>query len=200
MYAQVQLFVVFLVWFTIKTIFCMLCKSHATSPPKIYFILLSVVGSISMFGWKTYPNETAYFSGPESRICIELSNYDRKHSKVSKIVKILSVSITELILQAKTWGKSNPGHAVFPEISLFHCLPSLHLKGYQPDSFSYGLHMLWTVFRHLFWKMREKDHIASLYGWVPAAFCMRKSLEQTFYFSLLLKKVQSGWNIINYIL
>ena len=31
---------------------------------------------------------------------------DRKHSKVSQTVKILSVSITELILQAKPWGKS----------------------------------------------------------------------------------------------
>jgi hypothetical protein len=27
-------------------------------------------GSILMFGWKMYSNETAYFSGPESRICI----------------------------------------------------------------------------------------------------------------------------------
>ena len=59
---------------------------------------------------------------------------------------------------------------------MFHSLPSLHLKGYQPYSFSYGFPMVWTVFRHrfrlLFWKMSEKDHIASLYGWVPAAFCM----------------------------
>jgi hypothetical protein len=31
----------------------------------ILFNLLSVAGSILMFGWKTYPNETAYFSGPE---------------------------------------------------------------------------------------------------------------------------------------
>ena len=28
--------------------------------------------------------------------------------------------------------------------------------------------------------MSEKDHIASLYGWVPAAFCMRNRLEQPF--------------------
>jgi hypothetical protein len=32
---------------------------------------------------------------------------DRNHSKASKTVKILSLSITELILQAKTGGKSN---------------------------------------------------------------------------------------------
>ena len=53
-------------------------------------------------------------------------------------------------------------------------------KGYQPDSFSYGFHMVWTVFRHnfrlLFWKMSEKDHIASVDGWVPVEFCMRQQL------------------------
>ena len=46
-------------------------------------------------------------------------------------------------------------------------------------------------FRLLSWKMSEKDHIASLYCWVSAAFCMRNSLEQTFSLSLLLKKLQS---------
>ena len=105
------------------------------------------------------------------------------------------MSITELILQAKTWGKSNPGVLFFLKaLCSIACLRSI-LKGYQPDSFSYGFHMLWTVFRHsfrlLFWKMSEKDHITSLYGWVPAAFCMCNSLEQTFSLSLLLKKLQS---------
>jgi hypothetical protein len=55
--------------------------------------------------------------------------------------------------------------------------------------------MVWTVFRHsfrlLFWKMSGNDHIASLYDWVPAAFCMHNSLEQTFSLSLLMKKLQS---------
>ena len=32
--------------------------------------------------------------------------------------------------------------------------------------------------------MSEKDHIASLDGWVPAAFCMRNSVEQAFSLSL----------------
>ena len=75
----------------------------------------------------------------------------------------MSVSITELILQVKT----QPGCAVFPESSLFHSLPSLDLKGYQPDSFSYGFHLVSGFYS-------EKDHIASLDGWVPAAFCMRQ--------------------------
>ena len=59
-------------------------------------------------------------------------------------------------------------------------MPSLHLKRYQPDSFPYGFHVVWTVFRHsfslLFWKMSENDHIASVDGWVPAEFCMRQQL------------------------
>jgi hypothetical protein len=45
--------------------------------------------------------------------------------------------------------------------------------------------------------MSEKDHTASLDGWVPAAqqlgaVCMLNSLEQTFSLSLLLKKLLSG--------
>ena len=55
--------------------------------------------------------------------------------------------------------------------------------------------MVWTVFGHsfrlLFRKMSEKDHITSVDGWVPAVFCMRNSLEQTFSLSLLFKKLQS---------
>ena len=55
--------------------------------------------------------------------------------------------------------------------------------------------MVSTVFRYslrlLFWKMSEKDHNASLYDWVPAAFCMHNSLEQPFSLSLLLKKLHS---------
>ena len=31
-------------------------------------------GSIRKFGWMRCPNESAYFSGPESRICIQLSD------------------------------------------------------------------------------------------------------------------------------
>ena len=77
-------------------------------------------------------------------------------------------------------------------------MPSLHLKGYQPDSFPYGFHMVWTVFRHsfslLFWKMSENDHIASVDG------CEQNSLEQTFSLSLLLKNLRSGWNLIAYLL
>ena len=78
---------------------------------------------------------------------------------------------------------------------MFHCLPSLHLKGYQPNSFSYGFPMLWTVFRRsfrlLFWKMSEKDHIASVYSWVSPEFCLRNSLEQPLCLSLLLTKLKS---------
>ena len=66
--------------------------------------LLSVGGSILIFGWKTYPNETAYFSGPEYAYNCQIGI---ENSKVSKTVKILSVSVTELMLLAKTWGKSN---------------------------------------------------------------------------------------------
>ena len=44
-------------------------------------------------------------------------------------------------------------------------MPCLHLKGYQPDSFSYGFRKVSTVFRHsfrfLFWKMSQNDNIAS---------------------------------------
>ena len=149
-----------------------------------------------------YPFQTAYLSGPETRICILLSDLDRKHSTVSKMVKILSVSIAVLILQAKTWGKSEE-KAVFPESSLFHWMPCLHLKGYQQDSFSYGFLKVWTVFRHsfrlLFGKMSEKDHTASLYGWVTAAFCMHNSLEHPFSLSLWRSYIP-GWYIIDYIL
>ena len=75
-----------------------------------------------------YPNETAYFSGPEARICISLADYDRKHSKVSKTVKILSVSITELILQAKTGGKSNQEVLFFRNLSVtLHAFPPFKL-------------------------------------------------------------------------
>ena len=68
------------------------------------------------------------------------------------MVKILYVSITELILQAKE---------VFPDSSLFHWMPCLHLKRYQPDSFSYRILKVSPVFRHsfrlLFWKMSENE-------------------------------------------
>jgi hypothetical protein len=73
-------------------------------------------------------------------------------------------------MQVKTLGKSKPEVLFFLK-ALFHCLPSLHLKG--------------TSTRY---QMSEKDHIVSLYGWVPAAFCMRNSLEHTF-LTLLLKKL-----------
>ena len=36
---------------------------------------------------------------------MKLVDVDRKHSKVSETVKIMSVSVTELIGQAKTWGQ-----------------------------------------------------------------------------------------------
>ena len=48
---------------------------------------------------------------------------------------------------------------------MFHSLPLLHLKGYQPYSFSYRFLKVSTVFRHsfrlLFWKMSQNDNIAS---------------------------------------
>ena len=47
------------------------------------------------------------YSVPDANICILLLVLDRKKSEVSKTVWIMSVSITELILQAKTWEKSN---------------------------------------------------------------------------------------------
>ena len=68
-------------------------------------------------------------------------------------------------------------------LKALYSIASLHLKGYQPDSFPYGFHMVWTVFRQSFrlliWKMSENDHFASVDGWVPVEFCMRNSLEQT---------------------
>ena len=74
-------------------------------------------------------------------------------------------------------------------------MPFLHLKGYQPDSFPYGFHMVWTVFRHsfrlLFWKISEKDNIASVDSWVFAEFCLRNRVGQPLSLPLLLKKRQS---------
>ena len=102
-----------------------------------------------------------------------------ENTKVSKTVKIFSVSITELIA-GETLRKIQLGSASYFAPSLFHCMPSFYLKGYQPDSFPYGFHMVWTVFRHsfsfLFWKMSKNDHIASVDGWVPAEFCMCQQL------------------------
>ena len=37
---------------------------------QVFINLLRVGGSIFVFGKKTYPFETAYFSAPETRICI----------------------------------------------------------------------------------------------------------------------------------
>ena len=104
------------------------------------------------------------------------------------------MSITELILQAKTWGKSNQEVMFFLK-ALFHWMPCLHLKGYQPDSLSYGFPQVSTVFRHrfrlLFRKMREKDNIVSVDSWVFAEFCLRNRVGQPLSLPLLLKKRQS---------
>jgi hypothetical protein len=61
-----------------------------------------------------------------------------KFPKLSKYC----LSITELILQAKTWGKSNPEVLLFLKaLCSIACLRSI-LKGYQPDTFPYGFHMV----------------------------------------------------------
>ena len=49
-----------------------------------------------------YAELTTIYSGPEARMCILLVDLERKHSKDSETLKIVSVSITELIWQAKT--------------------------------------------------------------------------------------------------
>ena len=48
---------------------------------------------------------------------------------------------------------------------MFHSLPLLHLKGYEPDSFSYCFFKVSTVFRHsfrlLFWNISQNNNLAS---------------------------------------
>lgn len=51
------------------------------------------------------PFLTASYTNSEARICILLTHSDRKHSEFSKTVWMVSVSITKLILQAKTCEK-----------------------------------------------------------------------------------------------
>ena len=69
--------------------------------------LFGIGGSIFTFGWIACPEWTASYSVPDANIGILLLVLDGKHSEVSKTVWMMSVSITELIWQAKTWEKSN---------------------------------------------------------------------------------------------
>ena len=69
----------------------------------------------------------------------------------------MSVSITELIWQVKTWGKSN--HKVLFWKAVFHWKPIHHTKTYDPVHDLYGFLYVWPVFGHCFrlllWKIRE---------------------------------------------
>ena len=73
----------------------------------------------------------------------------------------MSVSITELICQAKTWGKSIPGSAFILKCLFFHWKP-IHYTKTDAVHDPYGVHYMWPVFRHCFrlllCKMREKHH------------------------------------------
>ena len=66
-----------------------------------------------------------------------------ENSKVSKTVKILS-EYNRTDIAGENLRKFQR------ESSLFHCMPSLHVKGYQPDSFSYRFLKVSTIFRHSF--------------------------------------------------
>jgi hypothetical protein len=58
-------------------------------------------------------------------------------------------------------------------------MPSLHLKGYQipfPMASTWCEQSLDIVSGFYSEKISEKDHIASLDGWVPAEFCMSEQL------------------------
>ena len=61
-------------------------------------------------------------------------------TKVSKTVNIVC-EYNRTDIAGKNLRKIQRGSAYF-ESSLFHCIPSLHLKGYQPDSFPYGFHLV----------------------------------------------------------
>jgi hypothetical protein len=56
---------------------------------------------------------TACYSGPEARICMKLVVMDRKVSNVSTTVKIMYMSITELIWQAKNLRTIHPENFFF---------------------------------------------------------------------------------------
>jgi hypothetical protein len=52
---------------------------------------ISILVFVRDFRWLTCPKWTACYLGPEARICKYLVALDRKHSEVSKTVKIMSV-------------------------------------------------------------------------------------------------------------
>ena len=68
-------------------------------------------------------------------------------------------------IAGETLSKIKAGSGFYFENSKFHSLPLLHLKEYEPDSFSYRFLKVSTVFRHsfrhLFWKISQNDNIAS---------------------------------------
>ena len=65
------------------------------------FNSFGIGGSIFTFGWIACPEWTASYSVPDANICILLVVLDRNHCEVSKTLWMMSVSITELIWQAK---------------------------------------------------------------------------------------------------
>ena len=78
------------------------------------------------------PRANCQFTVPDANICILLLVLDRKHSKVSKTVKILS-EYNRTDIAGETLRKIKTGSGFYFENCIFHSLPLLDLKGYEPD-------------------------------------------------------------------
>ena len=99
-------------------------------------------------------------------------------------------------IAGETLRKIKPGSILYLENPMFHSLPLLHLKGYQPYSLSYCFLKVWTVFRHsfrlLFWKISQNDNIASSFE-----FCSRNRIWTAVVFPSPTVKDICGWYIID---
>ena len=105
-------------------------------------------------------------------------------------------------IAGETLRKIKPGSGFYFENSMFHSLPLLHLKGYQPDSFSYRFLKVSKVFRHsfrlLFWKMSQNDNIASSGHMSFDRYCFslsycKRHLRLIYYWLYILK---TTWGLI----
>ena len=65
-------------------------------------------------------------------------------------LQTLRLEYNKTDIAGKTLRKIKPGSGFYFESSMFHSLPLLHIKGYQPDSFSDCFLKVSTDFRHSF--------------------------------------------------
>ena len=122
---------------TLQAEICQITKTNASSLFTLWSwslnwaktMMFGIGGSIFTFVWIACPEWTASYSFPDANMCILSLVLDRKPSEVSKTVWMISVSITELIWQAKTWEKSKQevGNLRFV---VFELIPIEYTVGY----------------------------------------------------------------------